>query len=182
MFNIVCVLSLLLCMVTAGLWVRSINHLGYIYWVSPTFTLECHDGGGMASIVLTRDHMLRPPVSGTSRIYGWFFESGRRAPRMLYFGHPSSPDFNRLGFGLHVAKTVGNPPQGYWAIGGRVLFIAYVPYWLLVTLTGIVPLNRCRIFLRRVRRRSSGRCPNCGYNLTDNTSGVCPECGTAVKV
>ncbi len=27
-----------------------------------------------------------------------------------------------------------------------------------------------------------GRCRNCGYNLTGNTSGVCPECGTALPM
>ncbi|MCB9850952.1 MAG: hypothetical protein H6817_09650 [Phycisphaerales bacterium] len=27
------------------------------------------------------------------------------------------------------------------------------------------------------KRRISGRCTQCGYDLTGNTSGVCPECG-----
>lgn len=29
------------------------------------------------------------------------------------------------------------------------------------------------------RRRRSGQCPSCGYDLTDNVSGLCPECGEA---
>ncbi len=32
--------------------------------------------------------------------------------------------------------------------------------------------------LRRRRRRRAGRCVQCGYSLTGNTSGTCPECGT----
>ena len=30
------------------------------------------------------------------------------------------------------------------------------------------------------RRRRSGECTNCGYDLTGNESGVCPECGEAI--
>ena len=30
------------------------------------------------------------------------------------------------------------------------------------------------------RRVPQGRCRQCDYDLTGNTSGVCPECGTAV--
>ena len=29
-----------------------------------------------------------------------------------------------------------------------------------------------------VRQQLSGRCAECGYDLTGNVSGVCPECGT----
>jgi len=32
--------------------------------------------------------------------------------------------------------------------------------------------------MRRGRRRRSGRCVRCGYDLTGNVSRVCPECGT----
>lgn len=30
---------------------------------------------------------------------------------------------------------------------------------------------------RRRKRRASGLCLRCGYNLAGNVSGVCPECG-----
>ncbi|MBN2562781.1 MAG: hypothetical protein JXQ75_17800 [Phycisphaerae bacterium] len=29
-------------------------------------------------------------------------------------------------------------------------------------------------------RPSPGRCQECGYDLTGNTSGICPECGTPI--
>ena len=32
------------------------------------------------------------------------------------------------------------------------------------------------------RRRSTGACRSCGYDLSGNVSGRCPECGTAVFV
>ena len=31
----------------------------------------------------------------------------------------------------------------------------------------------------RRRRRRTGSCARCGYNLTGNVSGTCPECGAA---
>ncbi len=39
-------------------------------------------------------------------------------------------------------------------------------------------------FFRRFRQFrwvNHGRCGNCGYDLTGNTSGVCPECGMSAK-
>ncbi|MDB5294616.1 MAG: hypothetical protein JWO31_599 [Phycisphaerales bacterium] len=35
--------------------------------------------------------------------------------------------------------------------------------------------------VRRGRRRASGRCLACGYDLTGNASGACPECGARVR-
>lgn len=34
--------------------------------------------------------------------------------------------------------------------------------------------------VRRWHRRRKGRCLECGYSITGNTSGVCPECGSAI--
>ena len=45
---------------------------------------------------------------------------------------------------------------------------------------GIVAARGSWALSVRRHRRSLGRCPDCGYDLTGNTSGVCPECGTAV--
>ncbi len=36
------------------------------------------------------------------------------------------------------------------------------------------------LFMYETRRRMSGHCQQCGYNLTGNVSGRCPECGETV--
>ncbi|MCP4245981.1 MAG: hypothetical protein GY778_02935 [bacterium] len=36
------------------------------------------------------------------------------------------------------------------------------------------------LFMYETRRRMSGHCQECGYNLTGNVSGRCPECGEPV--
>lgn len=53
-----------------------------------------------------------------------------------------------------------------------------VPAWLPAAVAAIIPCLWSHGWLRRRYLRFVGRCPQCGYNLTANTSGICPECGT----
>jgi hypothetical protein len=53
-----------------------------------------------------------------------------------------------------------------------------VPFWIMLTIGGI---PTAWLWRRRRRRFSPTRCPECGYNLTGNTSGRCPECGTPIE-
>jgi hypothetical protein len=53
-----------------------------------------------------------------------------------------------------------------------------LPYWLLLT-GAAIPTTW--LWRRRRRRYSPGKCRECGYNLTGNTSGRCPECGTPIE-
>jgi len=56
--------------------------------------------------------------------------------------------------------------MGIWG-GLLVMFWAFGP--------GIILL-----FMYETRRRLSGHCQECGYNLIGNVSGRCPECGEPV--
>lgn len=56
----------------------------------------------------------------------------------------------------------------------RVLFT--VPHWLVIPLFAVLPLIWWRQWWRDRRRRLTGLCPNCGYDLR-TTPGRCPECG-----
>ena len=51
-----------------------------------------------------------------------------------------------------------------------------IPFWMLVLLFGIYPAIR----LIRHRRRRSGHCPTCGYDLRA-TPERCPECGMEIR-
>jgi hypothetical protein len=57
-----------------------------------------------------------------------------------------------------------------------------IPYWSVVTLTGVLPAAwaaaRTRRWLIARRRASRGCCTRCGYDLRA-TPGRCPECGAA---
>jgi hypothetical protein len=59
-----------------------------------------------------------------------------------------------------------------------------LPWWYLVLLFAAAPLEQLGRWVwsnrRSERRRRSGACLDCGYDLTGNVSGVCPECGSKV--
>lgn len=65
---------------------------------------------------------------------------------------------------------------------GRVALVG-APIWFAALVALLYPiLVILRGPLRRMRRRKRGRCEQCNYNLTGNTSGMCPECGKAVAL
>ena len=51
-----------------------------------------------------------------------------------------------------------------------------VPFWLIVSVTALLPLLWLVAAVRRARRKAPGHCPTCGYDLRA-TPGRCPECG-----
>ena len=59
-----------------------------------------------------------------------------------------------------------------------------LPLWFVAGVCAC-PLAAIVLFLQRafsrVRRRRTGACLGCGYNLTGNVSGVCPECGRKLE-
>ncbi|HEY8748409.1 MAG TPA: hypothetical protein VIM11_10565 [Tepidisphaeraceae bacterium] len=54
-----------------------------------------------------------------------------------------------------------------------------VPY---IFISPLILLACILFYGARGDHKTSGLCPECGYNLTGNTSGICPECGTADSV
>ena len=104
--------------------------------------------------------------------YIWFISDRGRLAFCRQCGrdwHSPKPAFRILGL-EYASSTVG---QSY-------LKDLYVPYWLLTTLTLILP-TFCTIRWLRHRstahRQHAGLCPTCGYDLRA-TPNRCPECGT----
>ena len=174
-FRILAGFSLLLCVALAVLWVRSVGHLAYRYWIRPELSIHFLERDGVMGFIVARDSGLRSPVSGTNQLYGWFSERHAILPN-LDRASGIDPSFNRWGFGFHLLRTVGHPPAGLWRFGGRRVWIIFSPYWLPVLLSAILP---CVVFvqmLRQRRRKRTGLCPCCGYDLRASP-GRCPECG-----
>jgi len=178
MLNGLTVLSLVLCVATVVLWVRGIGHMGSMYWLGPEHHFEISSTDGVLGAILARDGHLRPIVSGTTRLDGFFswravIPAGRNRARF------TSPSFNKWGFGFWLIKTICRP-TGWWRFGGRKLVIVYAPFWLAVPVLAMPPISVGVALVRRKRRAKEGCCPICGYNLTGNVSGVCSECGTVI--
>jgi hypothetical protein len=66
---------------------------------------------------------------------------------------------------------------------GKHLHIG-IPYWLVLLMTGILPLRWLKGRQRQrqqIWRRSHGLCEKCGYDLRAHQPGQkCPECGTTI--
>jgi hypothetical protein len=69
------------------------------------------------------------------------------------------------------------PGWRYPAVGFR----CFVPVWYVLPLLLIGPAVRVRRIWRAWRRRRSGQCAKCGYDMRA-TPEMCPECGTGLAV
>jgi len=182
-FNVLAALSLLLCMATAALWVRScrwIDRLDFdITWnVSPKLRgsqVSLDSGAGHVGFSLSYDCIY--PLSGYTpvpRASKPLHVTHIRWPLPQYAWAGRYPTRNWCGFYTASTETcvapimdLNNPISITNSYG--------VPDWSIILLTALAPA----ILLRRKLRRKPlpGHCLVCGYDLRA-TPDRCPECGT----
>ncbi|HEY7089832.1 MAG TPA: hypothetical protein VH518_17170 [Tepidisphaeraceae bacterium] len=166
LFTLLSAVSLLLCMATVGLWVRS-------YWafdVLTRFTLT--DDHALHGVIFWTQHgscALRRSVAGRQAIpfnyphlgeWQWNVNSNQNPLGTLRYGFIFDRDER------------GGPNSGYY----RWMTIG-VPLWLLAIFFAVCPTWwLVRELRRRAALRAVGRCKNCGYDLRA-TPDRCPECG-----
>jgi hypothetical protein len=205
--NAFTILSLLLCVATVGLWVRSYYHKDVL--------VRAIQDGYLLHFVGSNDH----------RSGEWYVAWARQWPGPPVFWHGGAFDFNMPAINYHLSRA--SEISHRWPLGfesgsydERVLFrtrgpvatraeveeaIAQRffgllggrtadmpgkwlrgPYWALVVATALLPVTRgTRRAWRmlggtmRAHRRLTrhGLCPACGYDLRA-TPDRCPECGT----
>lgn len=168
---VLCVLSLALCLITAGLWVRSYWRYDQVNWFGPTWGLNGTSGGGIVAF------MAGPVYRGPGAV--------TLAPGWRYMSYPPPVGggvwaqvriaryarLSRLGIAYDPNRLVTAPRAPPFYSSHRL----YLPHWLLLILTAIPPALWWR--RRRSRLRTlSGRCTVCGYDL-QATPQRCPECG-----
>jgi hypothetical protein len=174
-------LSLLLCITTVILWVRS-------YGVEDSLWV------GTAP---------RPTSHGYRGIVHWEFRLGHGGIYAERAFHESQNDsylasVSQSGSDSETGDTGQLPPPRIHTTYGfefnreewkdclreyRLLYVV-VPLWCPILLTAVMPISRyfSRLCNSWVHHNSPFLCQRCAYNLTGNTSGVCPECGTAVPI
>ena len=195
------VLSLLLCVATAALWVRSywrvdslmlfrVEYERTTLWIDHRSTFIQRSGpvyeadsrrGSLRLLFLYDD--------GGSYVrgnYPAFWSSADKGSVI----EPWSPTATHWpGFALEArpvpvflyngpAWMPGDPPPPPPPIAYTVRAL-YTPWAFWTFITALLPAWALRHRLRRLHRQSPGRCPHCSYDLTGNVSGICPECGTA---
>jgi hypothetical protein len=168
MWNIFAAFSLLLCVATTAIGVRSFWITDTISWSQPGLSI----GAGCFKGILWLGDYRMP--NGMSLGTGWDYRLDD-APAGDPIADWASDDialhrFAGFGFAYGTKANIFNATIR--AIG--------IPCWFIVLLSAIPPaawIRRWRTIRRGLRE---GCCQNCGYNLTANLSGVCPECGTPI--
>ena len=172
--------SLLLCVATLGLWVRSYFRTDWLTYGSVVDSelrqIEVAAGSDCGVMYLERSSFqLSRPAGWTNYQVGLDAGSGHggRFDRLagakdhgFYF-----LGFSFLDFGVEYVPTAHNWD---WKLGG---FLMSIPYWPLMLVFAIMPTRWMFSERRRRARLHANLCTTCGYDLRE-TSAVCPECGT----
>jgi hypothetical protein len=186
LFAILSVMSLVLCVATCALWVRSYWVVSWVYHE----TFSVNDGSGIRQnsyAASLRGHVAyssydahtKDPVAialfAVNGPHSQRFEAPawkNRSARQVAAYHGGA--FAGMGIYFHRFSDAGDQ-----RMTGRTWGVT-APYWLICGLLAITPYFCARSLLRagsRRRRSENGECINCGYDLRASQDR-CPECGT----
>ena len=165
LLNLLTGLSLLLCVAVCVLWVRSYATSQFLGWSNPS----CFVGALSMRGLVRLEYGTYP---GDDQ--GWSHVAYPSPPNGLW---QEALARDRRG-GPLKAIGVAAARVDYQADGSRVRRALYLPHWLLAGTTLAAPLWSLFRTMRSRRRRGTGVCRSCGYDLRA-TPERCPECGTA---
>jgi len=164
LWNAATAMSLLLCVATVALWVRSYQKCDEVWWsiANPRLVLAAsgYRGGlvaGSYKPVATPD-----PLQPSGAVW-----NQGKAMSFTEVFHSRGTWFNRFGFTLEYARNNLYESR----------FFA-CPYWSILLPTALLPCARLVGWRRRARRlrMRPNLCRHCGYDVRA-TPDRCPECG-----
>jgi len=187
LFTILSALSLVLCLATVALWVRS-------YFVQDCLFINA--GKPPASGGFNRTAYQLYSVKGNNVLHiqttaytGRLADSARRAIALRPSKAVAWLPTTRPGYSFNYNPDVRHNPLIY-RLGFRFSHSmddrspsfpgfteARLPHWLFALLFALLP----SVFLIRARRKPRNCCQSCGYDLRA-TPDRCPECGTVAKI
>lgn len=171
-FCLVSVISLLLCLAAAALWVRSAYYQDAGRWWWGAFTFEARSGWG-ALVLVVEYHPQYPRAAGQDWAvhfpYGSPTSPARHYPRLWEF----------LGSDMNHQSWAGIEYERKTDFAGSDVRGLVIPLALPVIIACIAPLIAFIRWFRSDRRLREGHCVLCGYDLRA-TLERCPECGAAV--
>lgn len=160
--------SFLLLITIAILWARSPRHADVLMFYTPAghLTGMASDRGGM--LFCTSDISFGPEMGLSADAMSTSGDDLAQIRQALF--DPANEKLHLLGFRV-VAVTLGAWGWKFSAI--------LVPYWALLILLSILPLDGVRWVIVRRRRQRRGQCVACGYDLRQSPQR-CPECACPV--
>ena len=188
LFDLLTLLSLLLCVAVIVLWVRgawvydkaSVSYYRLVGDEVHIRTFDANSRPGWVQWTIVRCDVPAREAREARENRGLRWAAGSEDVARLQ----RTPAWVRYGFGawgeskttdLSKLRGYDGPPRSpytnhYWYIA--------TPHWLLALLAAALPARWIWRRVRSRRRVGAGRCPACGYDLRA-TPGKCPECGTA---
>jgi hypothetical protein len=168
LFNLAAAVSLVLCVATAALWVRSYRASETAEW-----TREWVKHGLCVSRGTLRYHKYERRMLPFTDYYPRGFGRRTGPPIRVDQASPHGPDdvvyWDTLGFRFIASAQKNARPSG------SLLFLDF-PCWALVLIFMPLPAWWAIRAGRTIRRTWRHRCPTCGYDVRA-TPDRCPECG-----
>jgi hypothetical protein len=162
LFDFVAIVSLLLCLATVALWVRSYWRYDNLEWASEYRTRFVASEGGRVLVQVNHGS------HGKTR-----FMPVEYCCSVIDARHPDTMG-RPWRFGGFWIENLTFYPQGSAPIPYTDVV---VPLWAAMALFLVLPGMRLYRCGKSRRARWVGLCPHCGYDLRA-TPDLCPECGT----
>jgi hypothetical protein len=168
LLNLLAGLSLLLCIASVGLWVRS-------YWVFDAVGRNHRDFRSQRGEFYFQVFV---KYSEDNKFEYWNFKADNHHAVDPF--KPFARCHSFIGFGTSLTFFSGHDAYGWWkgkyGYWPPIYEIYFFPIWFVTALYFALPLMRVASLLRGRERTKMGRCPCCAYDLRA-TPGRCRECG-----
>jgi hypothetical protein len=176
LFNVLARVSLVLCVATAVLWVRSYWHPDAIP-IRSTFSSTVFFGDRRGHVELTRQYITSTLPSGWSAITSEYGQvrTFKQAGRLTTVSSLDPHLIATVAFCFRRTVTIGLTIISSTQLVIRIEVWA-VPFLLFVLVFATFPASLILRTLRASRRSMGGLCPSCGYDLRA-TPDRYPECG-----
>lgn len=187
--NILLVLSLVLCLASTVMWVRS-------YWARDGYVARrlgpagnaasfcrirsvASSGGCVTVGIIDVDGVWPNRPRADLSMNGWLHQKRRGTEPLEPMMPRTGTVWNRLGFDVQRQFMVDRPATGAAGMTTNSLSITF-PWWAVILTAAIPPAVASRRRHRQRQRRRKGLCPTCGYDLRASKH-QCPECGKPVS-
>lgn len=186
MLSVLSVLSLLVLAATVALWVRSYHRHDWVYVqrkeVSTTFSekwwhesaFEIHSLSGRILLASVIDSNAPASDSPLRSIRDWGNAAVWTASDEPRIGHRADDHLDPINENDVMI-------QEHWVQRHHAAHVQRsIPFGFVVPIFLVFPAAQLAVRRRQARRRRSGRCVHCGYDLRASTDR-CPECGAPVQ-
>jgi len=174
--NVLTAVCLLLAAAAVGSWIRSTTHVSGIARVSDHVQWSLAAERGRLIVWRSRHsrHLESRPEPAPPHWWSWEQPANAEGASNLDMTDASVR-------GSESRWWVVRSGSGILSLGNGVILDWWIlPHWTAVTALLLLPTGRLVFVVRRAlaahRRRETGRCPTCGYDLRA-IPARCPECG-----